>query len=353
MQQSKQYALNVGLRCQLGLESSLDLYFIHMLQITKELKRVLKKSGLLFWVHGNSYGGTSPKGKFRDPKYSEGRNLDVYPSGKGWTPKCMTDQNFRLSIKMVDEQGWIKRNNIVWRKPNSLPSPVKDRLSNNYEMIFMFAKGKKYYSDLDAIREPHKAESLKRVESGWHGNLCEGHAMSGIKDTDKMNTCHPLGKNIGDIWDINTQPRPELHYASFPDSLVEKCLKFGCSTKICNECDIPSVRIVDKSYTPTRPGLKTGSGKSGTDLDPNKSLHQQDISKYRMKIEYKTTGWDTCNCNVGFHSGIVLDPFSGIGTVGFVARKMGINFLGFEICPEYVEIANKRIPTVLSDFEED
>ncbi len=117
---------------QLGLEPSLELYIEHLLQITKELKRVLKPTGVMFWNMGDNYVG-----------------------------KCMAMQNYRLILRMIDEQGWILRNIIIWYKPNHMPSSVKDRFTNAYEPIFMLTKSKKYYFDLDAVREPIKTDINK------------------------------------------------------------------------------------------------------------------------------------------------------------------------------------------------
>ena len=130
---------------------------------------------------------------------------------------------------------------------------------------------------------------------------------------------------------------------TFPERLVEPMIKAGCPQWICKKCGKARERIIDKNYIPTRPGLNTGKGKSGTDLDPNKSLHQRDISKYRMKIEYYTIGWTDCGCNAGWRPGIVLDPFFGSGTTGLVALKLGRNFIGIELNPDYIKIAKKRL----------
>ena len=99
---------------QYGLETTLSEYHDNMLRVTGELFRVLKKSGVLWWNHGDCYDD-----------------------------KSLVMQNYRLAIRMVDEQGWILRNIIQWVKPNSMPSSVRDRLANSYEPVFMFVKNNK------------------------------------------------------------------------------------------------------------------------------------------------------------------------------------------------------------------
>ena len=139
-------------RGQLGLEPSLDLYLSHLLQITSELKRVLKPSGVMFWNHGDSYGGSGNASGHTEETTNCGKKTSEYGATRGHTvgayqAKCMCLQNYRLIERMIDEQGWILRNIIPWVKPNHMPSSVKDRFTNGYEPIFMLTKNNKplYY----------------------------------------------------------------------------------------------------------------------------------------------------------------------------------------------------------------
>ncbi|HDD31100.1 MAG TPA: site-specific DNA-methyltransferase, partial [Thermococcus litoralis] len=144
---------------QLGLEPSLDMYIEHLLEIMRELKRVLKKTGVIFWVHGDCYGGSGcGRGDYRNNNKRSLSNPNLYcekpnPHSK-LTPKCMALQNFRFIIRCVDELGLILRNVIIWYKPNHMPSSVKDRFTSAYEPVFMLVKSKKYWFDLDAVRVP-------------------------------------------------------------------------------------------------------------------------------------------------------------------------------------------------------
>ncbi|MFP3257092.1 MAG: DNA methyltransferase [Candidatus Nanopusillus acidilobi] len=153
---------------QLGLEPTYQMYLQHLLLITAELKRVLKKTGALFWNMGDSYaseGGPSRHKGYSDPKWPKARNGSFdeptsYP--QGIKPKSLMMLPERFAIGML-EQGWILRNKIVWFKPNGLPSSVKDRFTNKWEYIFFFVKSKKYYFDLDAVRVPLKQSSINRI----------------------------------------------------------------------------------------------------------------------------------------------------------------------------------------------
>ena len=136
------------------------MYLNHMLQITAQLKRVLKPSGTLWWNMGDTYagsggaGGDYNEGGIREgqPKYKQGRKGDIEPRETNIPDKCLMQLPERLAIRMVDEQDWILRNAIIWHKPNHMPASVKDRLAGSYEFVHLFVKNKKYHFDLDAIR---------------------------------------------------------------------------------------------------------------------------------------------------------------------------------------------------------
>jgi len=328
---------------QIGQESSLESYLEKLLNVTKELWRVLKRNGIMFWNHG-----------------------DCYPD------KSLALQNYRLLLRMVDEQGWCLRNVVIWYKPNAKPESVTDRFYNTYEPVFMLVKRKKierngkvlwgkcedYWCDLDAVRLPHSPSTEKRVQYlttafGGDDRNSLGSFGKGLQSGAKAKKVelNPLGRNPGDVWFIPTQGfsarklglKDVDHFAVFPEALVNRILLFACPLEICKKCGTPRERIVSKNYVPTRPSLFTGTGKSGTDDDLNKSLHRRDISKYRMKIEYYAKGWTDCGCGAGFEPGIVLDPFMGSGTTAVVAEKLGRRWVGIELNPDYCEIIKRRV----------
>jgi len=304
----------------------------------------------MWWNHGDCYG-SSPPGNSREniEQWASkgdgliGRKFNRYGDFKkpqSIKQKCLALQNFRLLIRMIDEQDWILRNIVIWNKPNAMPSSVKDRLTNKYEPVFMLVKSKKYWFDLDAIREKHKEISLNRIKYNWNGHR---EKMSSYENMDIKKMCHPSGKNPGDVWTIPTQPYPEAHFATYPEKLVVKPILSSCPEWVCRKCGRARTRIINKSYMPTRPGKNTGTAKSGTEIDPNQSLHIRNISKYRMKINYYTIGWTDCGCNAGWHPGVVLDPFAGSGTTLAVAKRFNRHFIGYEINKEYIKLIKKRL----------
>src|SRR3990167_4221203 len=157
---------------QIGLEKTLDEYLTKMLAITAELKLVLKKTGTLWWNHGDSYGTGSGAG-IRDGKQATNRgtqtNENWQKKGKASIPgyeKSLLLQAHRLVIRMIDEQGWILRNTIIWHKPNCMPSSVKDRFTVDYEPIFFFTKSKKYWFERQF--EPQKDWGARERTDGTY-----------------------------------------------------------------------------------------------------------------------------------------------------------------------------------------
>jgi DNA modification methylase len=125
---------NYNVDGQIGLEPTLEEYHARMLEVTAECMRVLKPTGVMFWNHGDSYGGNQGHGS------GKGNEHNQMVSQKSTAPKCMSMQNERLIIRMIDDQGWILRNRIIWNKPNGMPSSVTDRFSNKYEPVYMLVK---------------------------------------------------------------------------------------------------------------------------------------------------------------------------------------------------------------------
>ena len=188
---------------QLGCEDTPELFVNHLLDIFKEIKRVLKLTGTV-WVNlGDTYSGSGNGMNSHNPKPSKSlhkKKLENYgkfnikqDKNKHNIPAkslCMVPARF--AIGMID-LGFILRNDIIWKKGNALPSPVKDRFTNSYEHIFFFTKNKKYYFK-------QQLERSKFNES----------------------------RNMRDVWDINVKPFPLAHFATFPVELPSRCIKAGC-----------------------------------------------------------------------------------------------------------------------------
>ena len=219
-------------RGQLGLEPHPDLYIKHMVQVFREVKRVLKETGSFYLNLGDSYYGGPMMGmstrlsleENKDDKMSKLEKPSVTPTQDGlWMqPKQLLLIPTRLA-QALQEDGWILRNDIIWSKPNPMPCSVKDRLNNTYEHIFFFVKNDKYYYDLDSIREqPSTGTNYVRRASGDKGN--EG-SMNRQMNEDISN--NPLGKNPGDFIDIfqNTDYETKAKIAEYHIKEIYKLSK--------------------------------------------------------------------------------------------------------------------------------
>ena len=167
---------------QLGLESDFNLYIKHLVDIFDEVKRVLKKDGTCWINLGDTYsGGNLGVGQPEDWKSistdNKGAGFDTNTmkdfvkqrNKMDYSAKCLCVIPERFMIEMIN-RGWILRNKIIWHKPNHMPTSVKDRFANSWEYLFMFSKSKKYYFDLDAVREPHQSETYERNKYGHSGD---------------------------------------------------------------------------------------------------------------------------------------------------------------------------------------
>ena len=317
-------------RGQLGLEPTWQLYIQHLVEVSREIKRVLRKDGSYYLNLGDTYfsgGGPSRHWGYFDPKYPEGRKVNYLEpqasmevDNKVNQPKQKLFIPYRVAIAL-QEDGWICRNDITWQKPNAMPSSVKDRLSVTTERIFHFVKNRRYYYNLDAIRMPHKTFNQESKRSNFNNQVFYdekapnqvGKSRVGRSRAEDFNSkgknpgdvikhdvavgrignfsysdplhtkdYHPFGRNPGDFWPINTKPFKGAHFAVFPEALVE-------------------------------PIIKSSSPEKGT----------------------------------------VLDPFLGSGTTMKVARDLGRNCIGIEINHDYCEITKRRVfnNTLLGDID--
>lgn len=322
---------------QLGLEPIPEMYIEHMTIVFHELKRVLKKEGT-FWLNiGDTYGGGS--GCYSPHQGELGASKAYIKTRGAGMPKCLCMIPERLAWSLIQD-GWILRNKGVWYKPNGMPSSVGDRFTNKWEYLFMFSKSKKYYFDLDAVRKEFLSSDITYQAINTKQKI---YAVSNKLNRGGGN--QKLGKNPGDVFIINTQPFPEAHFAVFPPKLVETPIKACCPKEVCEKCDKARERITENQSGFDKFGncLQCGQPKSKHHQGKKSALYSEDNQGYIPCGHYKTIGWTKCDCNTSFKPGIVLDPFIGAGTTGFMAKKLGRDFIGIELNPEYAEMARKRI----------
>lgn len=288
-----------GTSGQIGLEQTPEEYIARLVDVFKEVRRVLKDDGTI-WVNiGDSYAHDSKWGGASGGKHAKalhgntgiGRNK----INTGLKDKDLVGIPWMLAFALRAD-GWYLRQDIIWQKPNCMPESVKDRCTKSHEYIFLLSKSKHYFFNAEAISEPIAGSSTKRylqnieLQRGssraigkTNGNMKsvlprfgEKKYGSNAKEENRTKSgkeyTPTLRRNKRDVWSIATTGFKGAHFAVFPEKLVQPCILAG-----------------------SRRG------------------------------------------------GIVLDPFCGSGTTGKVALDEGRGFIGIELNPEYCEISRQRI----------
>lgn len=351
---------------QLGLESTIGEFVSNMVDVFREVRRVRRKDGTLWLNMGDCYSAAGWECKRRSeiglktcPKEQRGRGKSSYRRDRreredephkrvtALKNKDLVGQPWRLAFALQAD-GWYLRSDIIWHKPNPMPESVTDRPTKSHEYVLLLTKAPKYFFDQEAVREPcvcdYPPAEEKRGQS-WHKHDADGTrgaAQSTIKrdGVDRGHVTPSGGRNIRSVWTIPTQSFPEAHFATFPERLVEPCIKAGTSEKgCCPECGKPWVRAISVSHE------KIGNSSFGSHrTDARRDQTRKDVPQHRTKKSTETTGWrEGCECGAPPQACTVLDPFMGPGTTGLVALKLGRRFVGIELNPEYAEMARRRI----------
>lgn len=289
-----------GMSEQIGLEETPEEYIEKLVDVFREVKRVLKDDGTLWLNIGDSYAGNCSR--VSTGRAGMGDARDGIYNRKGGKPKDLIGIPWMLAFALRSD-GWYLRQDIIWSKPNPMPESVTDRCTKSHEYVFLLSKRAKYFFNNEAIQEEateqniallekirfggnkygdntdkkfsiysgqaHKPRTKNMMDDGQTPNTMHKRREEGLKDI------HYVVRNKRDVWVVPVQPTKEAHFATFPEALVEPCILAG-----------------------SRP------------------------------------------------DGVVLDPFFGSGTTGRVAIKHGRGYIGIELNPEYIEIAKKRLNNV-------
>ena len=270
---------------QIGLEETPDKYVERLVDVFREVKRVLRKDGTLWLNLGDSYATGTKAG--RQPSTGMLKGHTAQDINRIGTPNgCKTKDLIGIPWLVafaLQADGWYLRQDIIWHKPNPMPESVKDRCTKAHEYIFLLSKSQKYYYDQEAIGSDIQECTVKRYKRGWNGDGerdFPGGPQNHFKEFMDPDNEKRGWANKKSVWQINTHPEPDAHFAVFPQKLIDPCIKAGCP-----------------------------------------------------------------------EDGTVLDPFIGSGTTGIVARKQDKNFIGIELNPEYIKIADKRLYKELGMFK--
>jgi len=260
------------------------------------------------------------------------------------------------------EDGWYLRQDIIWAKPNPMPESVTDRCTKAHEYLFLLTKSPRYFYDADAIREPvtstggasfgPQTKKVDRVDAG-HGRSPTGDLVQSRALSDPAERNHPLGRNKRSVWTIPTQSYHGAHFATFPERLVEPCIKAGTSEKgCCPACGAPWKRVVDRLPNPSK-GFNTGDDLTGgaPNMGGNRQtsagLHRNgtNVAMPRFMV-----GWvPSCSCHAGDPVPCaVLDPFCGSGTTVAVAARLGRRGIGTDLNAAYLTLAQKRVADAMT-----
>lgn len=261
----------------LGLEPTPELYVNHMVQIFREVKRVLKNDGTLWLNLGDTYGtGTRADRRPGNKIFGENTAKAQGIPRHGFEAKQLCGTPWRIALALQAD-GWWFRQDIIWHKPNPMPESVRDRCTKSHEYVFLLSKSQRYYYDFDAIKEERQGNTHDRgskrtppIESAGIGhkdwckymtkdnklktrnkrsvwtiatqeNIIKGtlaKAINNFKDAhpeiddgwfdDLIAYIIECKINKKTVWTRPTQPLPEDHFAAFPEKLIEPCILAGC-----------------------------------------------------------------------------------------------------------------------------
>jgi site-specific DNA-methyltransferase (adenine-specific) len=280
---------------QLGQEPTITEYVENLRDVLRLVRRTLKDSGSLWLNLGDAYS--------KHPRHGVPRG------GLLLAPQ-------RVALALAAD-GWLIRNVICWAKPNPLPQSAADRLSPTFEVVILATKTRRYFFDLDAIRVPHRsahrAGTPRQREDGrrYQGN---NTGLGRLKAAGRVGNRN--GKNPGDVWTVATAADRLGHQATYPEALIERPLLATCPELICTQCDSHFTRPTRIRNVPTNEGLR----------------HVREVGPLRR-----------CDCFAPTRPGVVLDPFMGTGTTAVVAERLRRDWLGVEVHPGFVTLAEQRL----------
>ncbi len=218
-----------GVDGQIGLEQTPEEYVAKMVEVFREVRRVLRNDGTLWLNIGDSYANGGRKTRDTDDKLTH-RGMAARPAdGVGVKPKDLIGIPWMLAFALRAD-GWYLRQEIIWHKPNPMPESVKDRCTKAHEQIFMLTKSPRYYFDSEAMKEPAVMKLQRRNQRAKYDAPGAGEHRKGTQYLrNEVGIDSPDGKrNRRSVWSVATRPYKGAHFATFPPALIEPCILAGC-----------------------------------------------------------------------------------------------------------------------------
>ena len=332
---------------EIGQEETVEGYVEKMVEVFREIKRILRDDGTVWLNLGDSYAHNVKEHNTKSDKQSSNRGTKEFLTphrnfeGVGIKTKDLIGIPWRVAFALQAD-GWYLRQDIIWHKPNPMPESVTDRCTKAHEYIFLLSKSPHYYFDNVAIKE--KAAQPRRDNFKFGGKK---YTEFNDKNPDQKlknygSTFVYTGtRNKRSVWTVNTKGYKGAHFAVYPEKLIEPCILAGTSEHgCCSKCGAPYTRILEVGKTPNRtPRVKN------LNMIPGRDKPSRLNSAEMESIPKKTVGWGaSCECeDASIVPCVVFDPFTGSGTTAVVSLKNGRNYIGTELNPDYVKITEARI----------
>lgn len=398
-----------GVENQIGLEESPEAYVAKLVEVFRDVRRVLRDDGTLWLNLGDSYNAYNGKrGSSTSFQSSTEDAVPSLPRGNGLRVKQLGNKQligipWRVAFALQAD-GWYLRQDIIWHKKAPMPESVTDRCTKAHEYIFLLTKNARYFYDAEAISEQVACDEQTQRKKNSTRNKMEGkgdqdgiyHGRGAAKPFDNWKPT----RNRRSVWSLSPSAFAEAHFATFPPELPRTCILAGTSARgACATCGAPFTRVMSATLT-AHDGKTESQYASGTTANRMSLLRQ--AARERGE-EYQNTKrtlcWrPTCRCSglellddeapvptqrnneadADFQTRhtewlcnherwkqkladlapryeqlspapcVVLDPFNGSGTTGMVAIDLGRHYIGIDLNAEYIEMARRRIAPALA-----
>lgn len=225
-----------GVEGQIGLEDTPDAFVARMVEVFREVRRVLRDDGTLWLNMGDSYAGSGKGGNPGHSAHQKQRTNAGSLSTRGIKrddPNLASKQLLGIPWRVafaLQADGWYLRQDIIWSKPNPMPESVTDRCTKAHEYLFLLSKSPRYYFDAEAIKE--EAVWTRSNNPDWQKQRAETNARKGAGNRNAADGGFTKwdasrGRNRRSVWTVTTKPFKGAHFATFPPDLIEPCILAG------------------------------------------------------------------------------------------------------------------------------